>query len=143
MKREIGDWRLETNSQSPISSLPSLTLVTGTLFAPILTRTAAEFVALTGLQLTVRPIVNKRLGTTITVAGLLMGADVLRPLQTGSPGDLVILPRIMFDHPDTITLDDLSPQQMADQLGCIVALADTMGDVWDAVTGESRLIFKP
>ena len=57
--------------------------------------------------------------------------------------ELIILPRVMFDHPDTIALDDLSPQDIANQLQRPIALADTMGDVWDALIGESKVLFQP
>jgi NifB/MoaA-like Fe-S oxidoreductase len=86
---------------------------------------------------------NLRLGGTITAAGLLMGSDVLEQLLAAGVGDLVILPRVMFDHPDTITLDDLTPQDMANRLQVPVALADTMGDVWDALIGTSNVLFSP
>ena len=39
----------------------------------------------------------------------------------------MVLPRVMFDHPDVIALDDLSPQDIANRLGVPVALADTLG----------------
>lgn len=98
---------------------------------------------MTGLQVTVLPITNERFGPSITTAGLLLAGDVLNQLKAGAIGDLVVLPRVMFDHPDTISLDDLSPQEMADQLNRPVALADTMGDIWDAVTGQSSVIYQP
>jgi putative radical SAM enzyme (TIGR03279 family) len=120
-----------------------VTLVTATLFESTLLKVADEFAALTGSAIDVQAVVNKRLGETITVAGLLMGRDVLEHLQARGHGDLVILPRVMFDHPDVIALDDLSPQTLANRLGCTVALADTMGDVWDAITGVSRVIYHP
>jgi NifB/MoaA-like Fe-S oxidoreductase len=72
-----------------------------------------------------------------------MGSDVLSQLQTAGYGDLVILPRVMFDHPDTIALDDLSPQDIANKIGRPVALADTMGDVWDALVGQSQVVYQP
>lgn len=149
VKGEIDESRLkiEETRQSPDASLiinhQSLTLATATMFAPILTEKAAEFAALTGVDVTVQPIVNERLGGTITAAGLLMGSDVLAQLQAAGYGDMVILPRVMFDHPDTISLDDLSPQDAANRLGVPVALADTMGDVWDAVTGQSLVVYQP
>jgi len=137
VKREIvnGKW-LMVNGKS-------VTLVTGTLVAGTLRQVAKEFRELTGVETAVLPIINERLGETITVAGLLMGSDVLRGLQTAGYGDLLILPRVMFDHPDTISLDDLSPQEMANRLGRPLALADTMGDVWDALIGQSRVLFWP
>ncbi|MCB0000447.1 MAG: DUF512 domain-containing protein, partial [Anaerolineales bacterium] len=145
VKGEIGDWRLGIgdSNQSPIPNLQSLTLATATLFAPVLQQTAAEFAQLTGLAVTVLPIVNERLGETITVAGLLMGSDVVNQLLQHGVGDLVVLPRVMFDHPDRIALDDISPQDAANRLKRPLALADTMGDVWDAVIGQSQVMFFP
>ncbi|WP_376791412.1 DUF512 domain-containing protein [Thermoflexus sp.] len=119
------------------------TLVTGTLFAPVLARTAADFSGRTGAVLEVVPIVNHRLGETITVAGLLMAEDVIAQLAARPLGDLVVLPRIMFDHPEGISLDDRTPLDIARALGRPVALADAMGDVLDALEGRARLVFYP
>ena len=148
VKREIGDystsgWGLEVDGESRISNLESLTLVTAMLFANTLEKVAREFAELAGVETAVIPIVNGRLGNSITVAGLLMASDVLNQLEASGYGDLVVLPRVMFDHPDTISLDDISPQECANRLGCTVALADTMGDVWDAVMGKSKVIWEP
>ncbi len=143
VQEEIGDWQLMANRQQLISNYQTVTLVTGTLFAAVLRETAVTFTSLTGVRVHVLPIVNERLGATITVAGLLMGQDVLRQLEAAGYGDLVVLPRVMFDHPDTIALDDLLPQDMANKLKCPVALADTLGDVWDALLGESQVMFLP
>lgn len=123
--------------------LQRLTLVTATLFAPTLAQTAAELSATTGVQIDVVPIINERLGDTITVAGLLMAEDILRQLEGRELGDAVVMPRIMFDHPDGTSLDDLHPQQIAAQLGCPVALADLMGDIIDVLTGHNPLTFDP
>jgi hypothetical protein len=54
-----------------------------------------------------------------------------------------VLPRIMFDHPEGVSLDDHSPRQIAQALNCPVALADQMGDVIDAIQGKNSLIFSP
>lgn len=121
----------------------SLTLATGALFAPTLRETAVQFQNLTKSKITVHEIKNEKLGGTITTAGLLMGADVLAQLKTADLGDLLLLPRVMFDHPDRIALDDLSPQDIANQLGKPIVLADTMGDVWDALIGESQVVYQP
>jgi putative radical SAM enzyme (TIGR03279 family) len=120
-----------------------VTLVTGTLFATTLQAAADEFQQLVPLTLDVQAVTNQRLGDKITVAGLLMGDDVLTHLQNEGYGDLVLLPRVMFDHPDTIALDDIAPQEIANKLGSPVALADTMGDVWDALNGVSRVVYHP
>jgi NifB/MoaA-like Fe-S oxidoreductase len=124
-----------------------LTLVTGALFAPTLQMVAAELAAESALDLRVQAIINTRLGESITVAGLLTASDVIEqllPLKAANAlGDLVILPRIMFDHPEGIALDDQSPLDVARALDAPVALADCMGDVLDAVQGLNKLTFSP
>ena len=113
-----------------------LTLITGTLFAPVLAGIAREFSALTDTHVQVIPISNQRLGDTITVAGLLMGQDVIDELQGRDLGDLVVLPRIMFAHPDGISLDDVSPAQISQAVDRPIILTDGMRDLWEAVAGS-------
>jgi putative radical SAM enzyme (TIGR03279 family) len=119
----------------------SITLVTGTLFSSTLAEVAAEFADLVELDVSVRAIDNNTLGHSITVAGLLMAADIVDQLQSLEAGSLVVLPSKAFDHPQMISLDDVSPQEVADRLQVSVALAESMGDVWDALIGNSSLLY--
>jgi NifB/MoaA-like Fe-S oxidoreductase len=149
VRRFLNDWEnvKEEIQEWPADERPNpnqqITLVTGTLFAPILATAAQEFAQLTNLTLHVQPIINQRLGDTITAAGLLMAEDVIAQLQQTGFGDLIILPRIIFDHPDTISLDDQTPQQVANTLNRPLALADLMGDIWDALVGQSAVLYHP
>jgi putative radical SAM enzyme (TIGR03279 family) len=120
-----------------------VTLVTGTLFEDTLSSVAGEFGELVGVKVSVQGVTNQALGRTITVAGLLNAADIIEHLEGMEYGSLVVLPIIAFDHPDRISLDDQTPQQVADQLHVTVALAESMGDVWDAMLGKTSLLFKP
>jgi putative radical SAM enzyme (TIGR03279 family) len=121
-----------------------ITLVTGTLFAPVLAEAARELSAQTGLRVEVQAIKNTKLGEGITVAGLLMAEDIVTQLQqAGDLGDLIVLPRIMFDHPDGISMDDKSPRDIARSLNRPISLADQMGDVIDAVQGKNPLTIDP
>jgi putative radical SAM enzyme (TIGR03279 family) len=134
--------------RKPVTRHPSLvtrraTLVTATLFAPILQKMTDEFNVLADTQLEVIPVLNERLGHTITVAGLLMGQDVIAQLKGRDLGEFVVLPRVMFDHPQGISLDDISPLEIARALGRPLFLADAMGDVLDALTGQNPLRFDP
>jgi NifB/MoaA-like Fe-S oxidoreductase len=142
----LDDWAAVRDeiAAAPQRPVPrAITLVTATLFAPTLRQAAEEFAVLTGCAVTVQAVRNERLGETITVAGLLNGSDVLAQMATTDLGDLVVLPRVMFDHPDRISLDNLSPQDIANRLDRPVALADSLGDVWDALLGQSQLLFVP
>jgi len=139
VKRELADAHLP----APSLPAPSATLVTATLFEPVLRQAAEEFNARAGTRLQVIGVRNERLGHGITVAGLLMGADVMEQLQGRELGAFVVLPRVMFDHPQGISLDDLSPLEVARQLGRPIYLADAMGDVLDAFTGVNPLRIDP
>jgi len=140
----------EISANTAISFAPRvshITLVTATLFAPTLHQAAAEFAAHSGLTVDVIAIHNTRLGEGITVAGLMMAEDVIAQLIEQSAdrplGQVIVLPRIMFDHPDGVSLDDQSPKAVAMALNRPVALADQMGDVLDIVTGKGALVFEP
>lgn len=117
------------------------TLATGTLFAPTLQATTRQLNTLAKTRLRVHPITNHHLGSTITVAGLLTGQDIITQLQGQPLGDFVALPRVMFDHPQSISLDNISPHQIAQALQTPVILADLMGDILDALDGTNPLTF--
>lgn len=143
VRRFIDDWETVRKELTGQPVVPSVTLVTATLFGPTLEEYAAEFAALAGAKAEVVPVVNQRLGESITVAGLLMGEDVMRQLQERELGDVVVLPRVMFDHPDGVSLDDRSPMDVAKAVGRPVALVDMMGDLVDIVQGRPALYFDP
>ena len=157
----LDEWRSVKNSELGIlnaelsnsafsiqnSKFNNALLATGTLFAPTLAKAAKQFTRAAGVPLHVLPIVNERLGETITVAGLLCGEDIIRQLQQRDnllrDCDIIILPRITFDHPDGIAMDDVSPRDIARALNKPIALADWMGDVVDALQGRNKLTFAP
>ena len=142
----LDDWKMvrkEVRSQKPEWKYTSATLITGQLFAPTLAKVVNEFTKLANVSLDVVPIENVRLGETIVVSGLLMGEDVIAQLRDRALGEVLVLPRIMFDHPQGAALDDRSPLDIARALNRPVALADAMGDVLDALTGQNRLIVRP
>lgn len=121
-----------------------LTLVTATLFSPVLEKAASLLAETTGVQVDLVTVVNQKLGDTITVAGLLMAEDVIASLQAVEEvGEVIVLPRIMFDHPNGVSMDDISPVTIAKTLNRPVALADWMGDVLDVLTDSNPLMFSP
>jgi NifB/MoaA-like Fe-S oxidoreductase len=146
LRDEIGANTIDSGGKTYASrfvSTPAVTLVTGTLFAETLSAIGLEFGELTGIEVSVQGVENRVLGRTITVAGLLNAVDIIEHLAETGYGSLVILPVKAFDHPDRISLDDYTPQQVADRLQVNVALAESMGDVWDALTGTSSLFYTP
>jgi NifB/MoaA-like Fe-S oxidoreductase len=99
-----------------------LTLVCGTLIAPILRRVVDRLNRIAGLQVTLLPLVNQFFGEQVTVSGLLMGQDVV-PALKASGAQRVLLPRVMFDHTGARTLDEYSLDRIAAESGVPVAIA--------------------
>ncbi|OQY23753.1 MAG: hypothetical protein B6I35_02985 [Anaerolineaceae bacterium 4572_32.2] len=110
-------------SEPLIPNHESQTLVTGTLFAPLLRQAAAEFA-----NVEVAPVVNRFFGETVTVAGLLTGRDVVAQLQERDLGDVVALPAAMFGGPEGQSLDEMWPQEIGEALGRNVVAGDIRRD---------------
>jgi putative radical SAM enzyme (TIGR03279 family) len=105
-----------------------ITLVCGTLIAPLLEGKVAD---LSEMAVEVVPVENRFFGPTVTVSGLLMGRDVIEALRGRDLGDVVFLPRAMFDAAGELTLDDMSPAAIGERLSVRVEVAGTMGEVVD------------
>jgi NifB/MoaA-like Fe-S oxidoreductase len=66
---------------------------------------------------------NATLGSQVTAAGLLMGADVVAAVKAhcaDHPADIVFLPRRMFDFAGVRTLDEWTFAKLQEELGCPV-----------------------
>jgi putative radical SAM enzyme (TIGR03279 family) len=106
------------------SQISNLTLVTGTLFAPLLQQMTTGFA-----NVEVVPITNYFFGQTVTVAGLLTGQDVLAQLRGRELGDVVVLPPVMFGGPEGQSLDEMRPQEIGKKLNRTVIVNDLLEGV--------------
>jgi putative radical SAM enzyme (TIGR03279 family) len=126
-------------------------LVCGRLAASVLEGFAAELNTLLGVELRVHVVDNEWYGKMTTVSGLLTGRDVVaqidRDVETANLGELVLLPRVMFDNAGLVTLDDQTTEDIRRQLGRPVAVVQTPAEVVDALQGvgetDSTLTPKP
>jgi len=115
-----------THDASRMAHHASRTLVTGTLFAPLLRQVTAEFP-----NVEVVPVVNRSFGETVTVAGLLAGRDVVAQLRERDLGDVVVLPAVMFSGPEGQSLDEMWPQEVGEALDRPVIVGMTLGgETW-------------
>jgi NifB/MoaA-like Fe-S oxidoreductase len=106
-------------------------LVCGTLIAPVLEVKAVELSEMVGVAIEVVPVENHFFGPTVTVSGLLTGRDVIEVLRSRDLGNVVFLPRAMFDASGELTLDDMNPAEIGERLGVRVEVAGMMGEVID------------
>ena len=105
------------------------TLVCGVLIAPKLRDVANTLSELTGSDFDVISVPNMFFGPTVTVSGLLAGADVVNELTGRALGNAVVLPRAMFDAPGECTLDGWSLDRIEEQLNVPVRCARNSSQV--------------
>ena len=102
------------------------TIMTGTLFAPILERQIEKLNECCGTRLHVAAVRNEYFGGDVSVAGLLTGGDLLRARES-IRGDLVIIPRSVLKSDEEIMLDGMTLEALRGRLGVPVHPADLNG----------------
>ena len=110
-------------------ALPSRTLVAcGVSVAPFL-REMLQMHPLPGVSVSVRPVENRFFGKSVTVSGLLVGADLLAALQ-GERGhvDRVLITGCMLKDGEDVFLDGMALAELEERLGIPVMPVGRTGD---------------
>ena len=89
-----------------------VSLVTGAAAAPLFREILKDFP-----KVTVHEIVNDFYGSTITVAGLLTGQDIIKQLAGKKLGKHVLISKSCLRDGDDVFLDDITLDQMSKKLG--------------------------
>jgi putative radical SAM enzyme (TIGR03279 family) len=114
----------------------SLAMVTGVSAFGLMEQIVQEhFSSIRGLKVRVVPVKNDFFGRSVTVGGLLAGADVISALrQKKNIGDVILLPPNCVNE-DGLFLDDLAPRDIERALGRKVVvgsydLVETLGGLF-------------
>ena len=99
------------------------TIMTGTLFAPILEREIARLNQRFGTRLSVADVENGYFGGDVSVAGLLTGADFVGARERVH-GDFLIIPKTTLKSDEEIMLDGMSLTDLRERLGIPVHAFD-------------------
>lgn len=95
----------------------SVSIATGKLAAPLIEEWIKTF-RVENLRVQVIPVENTLFGSTVTVAGLLAGQDVIDQLSDRDLGDVVFIPSVAVR--DGVFLDDVSLNEVSSAVGCQV-----------------------
>lgn len=92
----------------------SFTIVTGVSATPIMKELIAKAQAKhPQLQANVVTVINKFFGETVTVAGLVVGQDIVSTLQNEpNVGDTLLLPRVMLREIEDVFLDGMTLEEL-------------------------------
>ena len=102
------------------------TILTGKLFAPVLTNLIDGLNERSGTRLRVVAVSNDYFGPDIVVAGLMTGRDVLA-VRDQIEGRFVILPSVAFKSDEPLMLDGTRLDELESQLGLPVRALDFDG----------------
>jgi len=91
------------------------TILTGTLFAPVLRKLVEKLNGQFGSRLIVEPVENGYFGGDVSVAGLLTGRDLLSARERVK-GEFVLIPRQMLKSDEEIMLDGMKLSEVAQEL---------------------------
>jgi putative radical SAM enzyme (TIGR03279 family) len=102
----------------------AVTVVTGEMYGPRLERLLAPLAA-RGVDARVVAVPNDFFGRAIAVAGLLTGRDIQRHLAAlPDLGEEVLVPSVTVRDVDGVFLDDLTPKDLAADLGVPVRVVE-------------------
>lgn len=117
--------------------LGRVSLVTGCSFAAELSKFAARLAARTEVDLQVIAVENRFFGSSITVTGLLTGADIMAAFETVDPGQALLLPEVLFNDGDNLLLDDMQIEDLERHFK--VPVLRISSDAWGILDGLERL----
>lgn len=108
---------LKRIARRPSAASPTLksTILTGTMFAPILEDLIEKLNAQSGTQIEVVGVENNYFGGDVSVAGLLTGGDLLAA-RGRINGDFVVIPKTMLKSDEEIFLDGMSLGELSQKL---------------------------
>ncbi len=93
------------------------TIITGRLINNIFQTEIGDYLnRVPNLKVNIIPIDNDFMGRSVTVTGLLTGRDIISQLKGMDLGQAVWCTRRIINDEGTRTLDDLTPDQISDQL---------------------------
>lgn len=99
------------------------TILTGTLFAPVLRRMIEKLNRQVGTKLTVAGVDNSYFGGDVSVAGLLTGGDIVAA-RGSIEGSFAIISKNTLKSDEQIMLDGMTLSELTDKLGLPVYAFD-------------------
>ena len=93
----------------------NVTMITGTSFAPVLNNEKTKIESKLGLNISVKGVLNTFFGETVTVAGLVVGRDIVDQVKDENT-DVYVIPDNMLREFTTTFLDDTTVIELEQKL---------------------------
>jgi putative radical SAM enzyme (TIGR03279 family) len=102
---------------------PHGTIMTGTLFAPVLQKMMSRLNETHGVDLKVVGVANEYFGGDVSVAGLLTGGDLIAA-KDRVVGDFVVIPQVTLKSDEPVMLDGMRFEALQEQFNVPVVPCD-------------------
>ena len=134
VRQLLDDWQALRRSLPAALPRPRhLSMACGTLIAPVLERIVAAMNSIGNLRVDLHVVRNRLFGDEVTCSGLLVGRDLLDALHGQELGDTLVLPRDMFDHSGTLTLDDMTLDELREGAGRPIRMVKRITELREAL----------
>lgn len=111
-----------------------LVIACGTSVAPFLQQLSDRY-APKGTTVTVKPIINRFFGETVTVSGLITGQDLVAQCQDVEADEILIV-RSMIRSEGDLFLDDMTVEEVRQKLPAPLRITENTGEgFWRAISG--------
>lgn len=121
----LDSFKQEFDEMPAAVSPVKISIVTGTMVAPILEKSVAPLLRkIDGLEAEIIPVKNEFYGGGVSVSGLLVGQDIAAQLGERELGDIVVLPPNCLNQ-DGLFLDDWPVKKLANKLHANVVQAQS------------------
>ena len=112
----------------------SVEIVCGVSIAPVF-QDLLDGLSVRNLTVRLRPVENRWFGPSVTVSGLLTGADILASLSEVEPGaPVVVVPRCALRSGENVFLDDMTLSSFTEKAGREVRTALSGGELYRLLT---------
>ncbi|NIA29809.1 MAG: DUF512 domain-containing protein [Actinobacteria bacterium] len=121
----LDEFRQEFSEMPGAVSPAKISVVTGTMIAPILQKNIVPSLQkIEGLETEIIPVKNKFYGGGVSVSGLLVGQDIVNELSGRNLGEVVLLPPNCLNQ-DGLFLDDWTVEKVANKLHATIVQPKT------------------
>ena len=125
LENGVGMWTLlreefmQALDECTVTSLSrEVSAVTGTAAYPLISELALEAQKkIEGLKIHVYAVTNKLFGESITVSGLITGADIVSALEGKTVGEKLIIPPNCLRSEGDMFLDNMTVDELSEKLG--------------------------
>lgn len=137
LKSEFYD-ALDSEDINNLESNRHISLATGVAAYPLLKELSqAAEEKISGLKIDVYEIKNEFFGENITVAGLVVGQDLIKQLNGKNLGDELLIPSVMLRHERDMFLDSMTVDEVQQRLNVKMTVCEVDGyDLLDKMSGR-------